>query len=334
MLQQNEQVNLYKILGVKRDCTDKDIKKAFNQLVIKYHPDRGGDSEIYEIIVNAYNILVNTELRKQYDDLYKIEDISDYNNMRSNSKSYMNTQNKKATVDDHTKFKEGWDELNKKHGFYQESKDEMVISKKDATKKWQDLDKLRQKYYEEDKPDMIFENDKPINMATFNAAFETANGSILDIVSKKDIPDAWDGYNNIITNYSNIAITDNIYDESETVNEIHGINYSSIHFDKKPKKKITADDIKNVGQAKYYDDHNVIEDNYYDQIKEKLSERNLETNTFNNKELHQYDKENTAGYGIFEKLGIKYDDSLRISDWVDKDINNAYQKLLQDRNKI
>ena len=326
-----DKINLYKILGVSRDCNDKDIKKAFNKLVIKYHPDRCGNSEIYEIIVNAYNILIDAESRKQYDDMFKIEeDISDYNNMKCQSKSFLGTQNKSVSTDDHNKFKEGWSELNKKHGFYEENKDDITIPTKEANNKWKDLSTLRKKYYEEDKPDMLFENDKPVNMATFNTAFEEANGSILDIVSKKDVPDAWDGYNNTITNYSNVNNTD-IYDESDKVNDIHGINYGSIHFDKKPQKKITIDDIKNMKQADYYDNHNTIENNYYDKIKEKLSDRNMESNIFNDKELHQYEKDNTAGYGIFDKLGIKYDDCLKISDWADKDVGQAYQKLLQDR---
>ena len=333
--QQNEQVNLYKVLGVKRDCTEKEIKKAFNKLIVKYHPDRGGDSEIYEIVVNAYNILVDPQSRKQYDSLYKMgeETRQSYVDMKTQAKSFLDTQNTEVTADDHKSFKEGWDQLNKKHGYYEEEKDEMIIPKKEAMKKWKDLNSLRKKHYEEDKPEILFDKDKPVDMATFNAAFEAANGSILDIVSKKDVPDAWDGHGSAMTNYSNFD-NDDIYDESQSVGDMHGINFGSIHFDKKPQKKLSKDDINNVGKADYYNNHNVIEDDYYDKIKQRLKERTVETKTFNNKEMHQYDKECTAGYGIFDKLGIKYDDNLKISDWEDKDVNQAYQKLLQDRQKI
>ena len=332
-IQQNEQVNLYKILGVSRESTDKDIKKAFNKLIIKHHPDRGGDPEIYEIIVNSYNVLIDPISRKQYDDLYKLnEDTRQvYVDMKSQSKNFLDTQNKKITANDHKHFKQGWEELNKKHGYYEEDKNNITIPKNEAMKRWQELDKIRNTQYEQDKPNILFEQDKPVDMNTFNAAFEKTNGTILDIVSKKDIPDAWSGNVSSMTSYSKLDDISNIYDESNDINDLHGINFGSINFNQKSQKKLTKDDIKNIDKIDYYNNHNIIEKDYYNKIKEKLSDRTKDSNTFNDKQMHQYDKDNTAGYGIFDKLGIKYDDNLQITDWENKDVNEAYQKLLQDR---
>lgn len=33
----------YKVLGVKKDATDQQIKKAFKKLAIKFHPDKNKD---------------------------------------------------------------------------------------------------------------------------------------------------------------------------------------------------------------------------------------------------------------------------------------------------
>ena len=62
----------YKILGVKRTATKAEIRKAFNKLSLKYHPDKNKDNpkkakEKFIKIANAYEVLSNDEKRKIYD---------------------------------------------------------------------------------------------------------------------------------------------------------------------------------------------------------------------------------------------------------------------------
>jgi len=57
----------YKILGVSKDATLEEIKKAYKQLAHKYHPDKGGDVEKFKEINEAYQVLGNEAKRKQYD---------------------------------------------------------------------------------------------------------------------------------------------------------------------------------------------------------------------------------------------------------------------------
>lgn len=61
----------YKILGVQRDASQKQIKKAYRELSLKYHPDKNpGDSEAAEKFVelgNAYEVLSDEEKRRIYD---------------------------------------------------------------------------------------------------------------------------------------------------------------------------------------------------------------------------------------------------------------------------
>lgn len=61
--------NYYDILGVKRDATQDDIKKAFRKLAAKYHPDAGGDEEKFKEVSEAYTTLSDADKRKEYDQL-------------------------------------------------------------------------------------------------------------------------------------------------------------------------------------------------------------------------------------------------------------------------
>lgn len=56
----------YKILGVKRDASDEEIKKAFRRLAHEHHPDKGGKQEKFKEINEAYQVLGNSEKRQQY----------------------------------------------------------------------------------------------------------------------------------------------------------------------------------------------------------------------------------------------------------------------------
>ncbi|MEM5875696.1 MAG: DnaJ domain-containing protein [Candidatus Aenigmatarchaeota archaeon] len=73
--------NYYSILGIPPDSSEKDIKKKFRELVKKYHPDKGGDSEKFKEILEAYMILSDKEKRKEYDYefFYNKEDFENIN---------------------------------------------------------------------------------------------------------------------------------------------------------------------------------------------------------------------------------------------------------------
>jgi molecular chaperone DnaJ len=49
--------NLYQILGVDKSADDSTIKKAYRKLVVKHHPDKGGNADTFSAISEAYDIL-------------------------------------------------------------------------------------------------------------------------------------------------------------------------------------------------------------------------------------------------------------------------------------
>ncbi|RLC37998.1 MAG: molecular chaperone DnaJ [Candidatus Nealsonbacteria bacterium] len=57
----------YKILGVPRNASQEEIKKAYRRLAHKYHPDKGGDEKKFKEINEAYQVLGNPQKRAQYD---------------------------------------------------------------------------------------------------------------------------------------------------------------------------------------------------------------------------------------------------------------------------
>jgi DnaJ-class molecular chaperone len=57
----------YETLGVQRDATEQDIKKAYRKLASKHHPDKGGDQEQFKRIQGAYEVLSDPDKRAQYD---------------------------------------------------------------------------------------------------------------------------------------------------------------------------------------------------------------------------------------------------------------------------
>ena len=66
-----EKEDFYKVLEVARNASDREIKKSYRRLAMKYHPDRNTDSadaeEKFKVIQEAYAILSDEQKRSAYD---------------------------------------------------------------------------------------------------------------------------------------------------------------------------------------------------------------------------------------------------------------------------
>ena len=72
-LKQSKEKNYYKILGVSRTATSKEIKSAYRKLALQWHPDKVKEDQKEEAekkfqdIGEAYEVLSDEELRAKYD---------------------------------------------------------------------------------------------------------------------------------------------------------------------------------------------------------------------------------------------------------------------------
>jgi len=93
----------YEILGVSKEATDTDLKKAYRKLALQFHPDKNkapGAAEAFKAIGNAFAILSDAEKRKQYD-LYGADSPqSPSSSHRQNQYSYTRGFESEMTAED------------------------------------------------------------------------------------------------------------------------------------------------------------------------------------------------------------------------------------------
>jgi len=60
-------MDYYSRLGVNKQASPDEIKKAYKKLAMQHHPDRGGDQATFQQINEAYDTLKDPQKRQQYD---------------------------------------------------------------------------------------------------------------------------------------------------------------------------------------------------------------------------------------------------------------------------
>ena len=60
--------SLYRDLGLEVNCEQEEVGRAFKRLVVKAHPDKGGNEQDFRKIQRAYEILRDPGRRERYDE--------------------------------------------------------------------------------------------------------------------------------------------------------------------------------------------------------------------------------------------------------------------------
>ncbi len=65
-------INCYEILGIRRNATAAEIKRAYRQKAKLYHPDssKKEDTEKFRLLVQAYEILSDARQRSIFDESF------------------------------------------------------------------------------------------------------------------------------------------------------------------------------------------------------------------------------------------------------------------------
>jgi curved DNA-binding protein CbpA len=337
--QKNELPDLYNILGLTIDvCNDpacnEVIRKAYTRKAKACHPDRHPGrkdvEEVFELITSAYDILKDEKQRTEYNHKLSLnrQSSSDFIKLKKSANEYMESigEYKPATDQQKLEFKEKMSKLDSKHGYDPDQTGK--IADKDARNKINDMNSLRAQQDRDFKPEKLFDDGR-FDQKLFNAAFDKVHKKEdTTIITHNGVPSAWNDHGTV-ANFSTFDNLDNLYVEDGNRNDISRQNYGSTDFGA-PMKKVTKDELNDLIGASYVDQHNVLGDDYYKTMKDRLRDRKQDATKFDKMTYGDFKRDDTAGYGIFDQLGCKFDDRLSL-DVDEDDISKKYEKIMAER---
>ena len=90
---------LYDILEISPNSTEEEIKSAYRKKAISFHPDKGGDIEIFKKINYAYEILSNKIKRDNYDNFLEDKKFKMQDFMQDLLKKFFKFSNEKIKTE-------------------------------------------------------------------------------------------------------------------------------------------------------------------------------------------------------------------------------------------
>jgi len=95
-------MDYYSILGVSKNASDEDIRKAYKKKSMQHHPDRGGNEEEFKKVNEAYSTLKNPQKRGIYDH----SQTAGQGGFHFNSQNFANGQNPFGDMFGHFNFRQ------------------------------------------------------------------------------------------------------------------------------------------------------------------------------------------------------------------------------------
>jgi curved DNA-binding protein CbpA len=343
--------NFYTILKLKPDVCEKEncdelIEKAYQDMVKKYHPDKHRSAPperleqieaLFEMITTAYDILKVKKTRDDYNYRQKLKNQSsaDFGNLKKKTEEYYDSQ-EYLPANDQQKldFKKKMEELNTKHEY--NASLEGMITKKDANKRMEQLMRDRELQDVQLKPERLFTGAKmnDIDLKKFHEAFDLSYNKDDDhaIVEHNGAPSAWNLQGAQGSNgFSTVDDLGTLYVDGGNLTQGNVTNMKTqVH----KQKKLTRKDVASLKGADYVDNHNVINEDYYDDIKKKLRDRQQLGKNIEKMNFNDFKRDDTAGYGIFEQLGINAENTLELDGTEEESIADRYNELMKKQNKV
>jgi curved DNA-binding protein CbpA len=341
-IKKDKTLNLYSILGLTIDvCKDTKCNELIQKAYLKKarlchpdkHPGRKDVAEVFELITGAYDILKNEKQRTEYN--YKMammnESSSDFSQLKKKTEEYVTSQGEFIPASDTQRLSFGAQMAlqNEKHGF-DESICKVPIPKNEAKKRLEDLTRDRSKQDNEIKHERLFEGNR-WDGPKFNKAFELSHKREDDaIVEHGGAPSAWN-CQGAVANFCAFDNLDNLYVDDGSRVDTERQKFSNINFGNLPQHKFTATEVDELDGVDYFSGHNELGDDYFADIKERLRNRESNNVNYDKMQFDDFKRDEFAGYGIHDQLGLHYEDRLCLDDNTEDDISQRFENLMAQR---
>lgn len=340
-------IDLYNVLDVDIEAKSEEIKSAYLKLVKIHHPDHGGNTEMYQRITRAYEILYNKDSRKDYDLYYLKKSMDEFAGddlfrLKNDYKNYVDANTKPISED---KLNEMYADMFKDKEKYIEKK----IEKNELEQRINDigLERFNEDIESNDEKiakiisDLNSKLDKPISISEFFEYCKYKNDTAKNneiMVKELGTLDTLPGYGSNYTSFmsDNEFFGSNLYsdisNENNFINSLdsNGVNsddFNSWRQSKKLDTKLSQSEIES-----YLLKRRSEEDQIFNEVETNLTNisKRREVQKFLN---YKYVSEDILNYNPNIKLD---NEPINLENFHSDllDDNNSEEKIKIDVNKI